>query len=428
MNPLTHALNVALVQFVWQGAAVAASLHVVLSLIDARSTRLRYAACATAMLALVMLPVVTAIAAYHIVATNAAAWIASPLSEVTLTTGLERWAIPLWLAAMAGSIVRAARGWWQVSRLRRSAVQISGVASTTLAKIELRLGIRRHVRVALSHLADTPVMFGYWRPMVVLPMSTIAELTQRQLEALLAHELAHVRRHDYLVNIAQVVIETVFAYHPATWWISARMREEREACCDDLAVAVTSDNVGYARTLLTLAQARASQRELMLGISGRDGELTRRIRRLLGQPFQTSPVPGIAALLVAATILACVDAPSVPLRKPMRAARESIVLPEHSARASAVSETVDSAIADTRGVRLAADVIGRRLQSIQITDVSRADRDKIMLPIEIGAFIRADTQREIGIALARTGLPLHAEVFAVPGGAAIVIAVSRKGI
>ena len=100
---------------------------------------------------------------------------------------------------------------------------------------------------------DTPTVIGWLRPVVLLPVAALANLTPDQVQAILAHELAHVRRHDFVVNLLQTIAETLLFYHPAVWWLSHRIRVEREHCCDDIAVEVCGDPVGYAEALTTLA-------------------------------------------------------------------------------------------------------------------------------------------------------------------------------
>jgi hypothetical protein len=121
---------------------------------------------------------------------------------------------------------------------------------------------------------------GWLRPVILVPAATIAGLTPEQLEAVLAHELAHIRRYDYVVNAAQVLIETLLFYHPAVWWVSARIRRERELCCDDLAVGCCGDAVCYARALTRLERLRLDSPSLAVGSTS--GPLGYRIRRLLG--------------------------------------------------------------------------------------------------------------------------------------------------
>ena len=121
------------------------------------------------------------------------------------------------------------------------------------------------------------MVIGWLRPVVLVPTAALAGLPPAQLEALLAHELAHVRRHDYLVNLLQAVVETLLFYHPAVWWVSRQVRAEREHCCDDIAVSVC-DRVDYVSALSALAAIAAPPR---LALAATDGRLVSRVRRLL---------------------------------------------------------------------------------------------------------------------------------------------------
>ena len=130
-----------------------------------------------------------------------------------------------------------------------------------------------------SAVAQTPAVIGWIRPVVLLPASALSGLEPGQIEALLAHELAHIRRHDYLVNLLQTAVETLLFYHPAVWWVGRQMRAERENCCDDLAVAVCGDALVYARALTELEQIRIAAPRLAMAAN--DGSLLNRVRRLL---------------------------------------------------------------------------------------------------------------------------------------------------
>ena len=141
--------------------------------------------------------------------------------------------------------------------------------------------LRRATQILQSTLVQVPVVAGYFRPVILVPMSVISGLPASQLEAILAHELAHIRRHDYLVNLLQTLLETVFFYHPAVWWLSRQIRNERENCCDDLAVGVVGSGVDYGRALLAVAELHRPSTALVLGV--RDGSLLARVRRILGR-------------------------------------------------------------------------------------------------------------------------------------------------
>jgi hypothetical protein len=154
--------------------------------------------------------------------------------------------------------------------------------------------------VRVSSRTDAPATIGVLRPIVLLPPATLLGVTPQQLEALLAHELAHVRRHDYLVNVLQIVSETLFFHHPAVWWVSRRIRVERELCCDDIAVQACGDPISYAHALSKVGRQSVARPRLAVGSA--DGPLLRRIQRLLGVTTTAPPVsPGW--LIVASTAI-----------------------------------------------------------------------------------------------------------------------------
>jgi len=177
--------------------------------------------------------------------------------------GLRPWLNALVIAWCVGVILFAMRpilSWYRVRRLRTVGVSAppDGVQQL-LERTAERFRLRQAVRVLQSTLVETAVVVGYFRPVILLPVSAVTGLSPAQLEAILAHELAHVRRHDYLVNLLQTLVETVFLYHPAVWWLSNQVRNERENCCDDIAIAVLGDRVEYGRALLALEEHRAAE-------------------------------------------------------------------------------------------------------------------------------------------------------------------------
>ncbi len=158
-----------------------------------------------------------------------------------------------------------------------------------------RMRVAAPIRLLASELAAAPAVVGWLRPVILMPVEALAGLPIEKVRAVLAHELAHIRRHDYPVNLLQSVVETVLFYHPAVWWISAQVRAEREACCDDMTVAATGDVLVYASALADLASRRRARLQAVLAASG--GSLVNRIRRLVGEPQPEShdlSGPGVA--------------------------------------------------------------------------------------------------------------------------------------
>ncbi len=173
------------------------------------------------------------------------------------------------------------------------------------APLATRLGLRRAFHVVESAWIDTPTVTGWWRPVILLPVAALTSLTPGQVEAILAHELAHIHRHDYLVNLLQHVTETLLFYHPAVWWISGRMRVEREQCCDAVAVQVCGDAVGYAAALTQLEKGRI---RVALAVAATSGSLVERVRYLLSRrepdqrPFAHAIMTATVVMLLIAIV------------------------------------------------------------------------------------------------------------------------------
>jgi beta-lactamase regulating signal transducer with metallopeptidase domain len=194
--------------------------------------------------------------------------------------------VGVWLLGVLICSIRPIWGLWIQWRLRHTGLQpVPESIQSTLNALIQKLRLTRAVRIAESALVKVPLVVGYVHPMILLPASVITGLTSSQLEAVLAHEMAHVRRHDWLINTLQVIAETLLFYHPAVWWLSSRIRHERELCCDDIALGLDVDKAVFARTLLTLEELR--QKAMVPAMAATGGDLTARVRRLLITPHTT---------------------------------------------------------------------------------------------------------------------------------------------
>lgn len=199
--------------------------------------------------------------------------------------------VGVWLSGVLICSIRPIWGLWIQWRLRHTGLlPVPESIQSTLNALIQKLRLTRAVRIAESTLVKVPLVVGYLHPMILLPASVITGLTSSQLEAVLAHELAHVRRHDWLINTLQVIAETLLFYHPAVWWLSSRIRQERELCCDDVALGLDVDKAVFARTLLTLEELR--QKALVPAMAATGGDLTARVRRLLIMPHTTPSSEG----------------------------------------------------------------------------------------------------------------------------------------
>jgi bla regulator protein blaR1 len=210
------------------------------------------------------------------------------------------WLDVAWLLGVACLSTRTIGGWRLIQRLRRSAlVEAPEAVYTNFVRLCERLGIRKQVSLYISQHIQGPLAIGVVRSLVILPASALMALSPEQLEAVLAHELAHVRRADYLWNLIQTMVETLLFFHPAVWWLGSRLRQQRELCCDDVAVQSCADPLVYATALLRLEERRSQRLSLAMALDGHKpwSGLGLRIARILGEtngeksPRELAPVP-----------------------------------------------------------------------------------------------------------------------------------------
>jgi TonB family protein len=185
----------------------------------------------------------------------------------------------VWAAGVFVFALRLGRGWINVAHLRREATPfVDHPVAESAVRIARRLGVRRSVRLLSSARVLVPAVIGWIRPAILLPAAVLAGMPAAHLDAILAHELAHIRRSDFLVNVLQSAAEVLLFYHPAVWWVSRQIRVERELCADDLAVTISGDRVTYAAALTSLESLRTEPLAIAM-VSGDD--LLTRVRRLL---------------------------------------------------------------------------------------------------------------------------------------------------
>jgi beta-lactamase regulating signal transducer with metallopeptidase domain len=283
LNPLTVAFRSALLHFVWQGLAVASLLAGALWLMRKRSANARYVVSCAALAMQAALPVWTTVFLYSSPVANFHAPslpLRMGLIQPNTSSDWQGWALPLWLAGVLIFSIRLGWGYLQVAALRKRGTDAESALRAMVSALAERMGLSRAVRVLTASLPGGPSVIGWIKPVILIPAATIAGLTPEQLEMILAHELAHIRRFDYLVNLGQMLIETLLFYHPAVWWVSARIRQERELCCDDVAVGVCGNPISYVRALTALEKLRSAEPLVAMGVASRP--LLYRIQRLAG--------------------------------------------------------------------------------------------------------------------------------------------------
>lgn len=277
---LVQALGWSLVQFVWQAAA-AGAVYAVLRTVLPRGNP-RYVVAMLALVALAILPIATiwhSLAAAlatpvelgSVVVVHAAGTTAGAATRDTwraVLPALLPWIVLAWLLGVGVLGVRVWRQWRRLRVLLRAA-QALPVWQARAREFALRLGLQRVVPVLASVRVATPTLIGWIRPAVVLPFAVLAQMPAAQIDLILAHELAHLRRLDHFANLFQVVLETLFFYHPVVHWISREARNERELCCDALALRVTGGvRRDFVAALAGLAELRVGNVDLALAASG----------------------------------------------------------------------------------------------------------------------------------------------------------------
>lgn len=445
ISPLVHRLGWALLHSLWQGAAVAGVVAMILWFLSRASSSTRYLIAVTGLLLSLALPAATfylqsiptqGIARPTVIAQVPPQSALSPASsergavpstprssaaKIPVTSGdpylspivrapsgstqpsffaqvaalagrLEPafpWVVSAWVFGVLGLSLWHLGGWIAAQRLKSLGIRPADAAAhTLLARLARRMNLRRPIRLMQSVLVETPLVLGWLRPVILVPSCVLSGLSPAQLEAILAHELAHIRRHDYLVNLLQVLIETLLFYHPAIWWLSRQVRREREHCCDDLAVQVCGDRLTYATALAAIEEARQPDASLAMAAGG--GVLVSRIRRLLG----TSNLPPLRqsrSLIAACLAISLVLMPlilnhaSLHAAPPASTTQPALALRTFEAPHGIVRDEIGNPIAGTRVVlyyRHSTWGLGNREAETVVTDSSGAFRFTTPLTFE----------------------------------------------
>src|SRR5712664_2972092 len=296
---LMRTLGWTLLHFIWQGAALAALFAVAMA--ACRSAAARYALAVGALALMMASPVITfvrlqreTIPAVRSGAQGSLPWVgtAAQHAAVSAVSGAPAaaslraqpvamlWLVELWFLGVLVLSLRTAGGLLLIERMRRKEIKpIGQELHERCMALQRRMGLDRVIRYCECHRLDAPAVLGWFRPVVLLPVRALTGLNEEQIEAVIAHELAHIRRLDCFVNLFQIAAETLLFYHPAVWWASQRIRAERENCCDDEAISLCGDAVNYARALTLMEEWRTAPALMM---AANRSPLAERVVRLLG--------------------------------------------------------------------------------------------------------------------------------------------------
>lgn len=311
-----YALGWTLIHSLWQGAFIGLLIAVAMVLLHKYSAKLRYFIYSISLLVVAGLAVVTFISSYatfqssdvksNLPASTSGVFfnsgettmsISGPAKEsgrmktfLISTATYCRTHIPLfvtiWLLGMLAFMLRFLGGYALVRRYKHHRTKpVRGEWEQRFARLAQRSGITQKVRLLESALIKLPMVIGYLKPVVLLPLGAISGVPAEQMEAILAHELAHIRRRDYLVNLIQSLLEVIFFYHPVVWWLSKNIRVERENICDDIAITLTGNTMEFAKALTNIQEINLTAPSLATGLSGKNkNRLLNRIRRIAGKP------------------------------------------------------------------------------------------------------------------------------------------------
>ena len=316
LHPMVQRLGLTWLHALWELALIGGVAWAGLFLLRNQPSHLQYRWACSGLAIMVLAPVITFLNLAP--ESSVPRWVlegatleVAPVSGGTAFSWLHLSQITPWLALawVAGSILMLLRlggGLWWLDRIYLAQARPAPAAwETRLRDLAQRMGLARRVRLMRSDRAESPLALGWLKPTILLPAAALLSLSPEALEAVLAHELAHLQRGDYLANLLQTLAEAVLFFHPAAWWLSRQIRETREHCCDDAAAALLGDPLPLAEGLAALAALRrplSSDPESALAAAR--GNLMHRITRLFQpQPTAVPSLRGLALALTGASLL-----------------------------------------------------------------------------------------------------------------------------
>ena len=314
----------------WQGAVISILLAGVLLMTGKKSAQLRYKLTVTALFFMFGISVITFAQIYgsnttrglETVEAASVSTINSNVSEQIDTTtfnsennftGLLKsyfaqhlpLIVAIWFFGFLVFSFRFVGGVLYVQRLRHNGINhVDDSWLYKLKELSGKFGLNKLVSISESGKVKAPITIGYLKPLILLPIGMISGLPKEQVEAIIIHELAHIKRYDFLINLLQTFTETIFFYHPAVWWISSTIKNERENCCDDLTLKLCGGSLIYFKALYNLQQICSDENEIALAAIGKKNQLFRRINRMNSNNKITSYGVKFAAFAVLLIVIA----------------------------------------------------------------------------------------------------------------------------
>lgn len=313
-NNLTiDALEFAFLQIVWKGTLISIILALLLRVLRRQSARLRYLLGLTSLLAFLMIALIDVhqyrqkqspqrenYAEIEVIRTSSIVKAGTNQENFHFTMIPEQvealqmqlmensnLVFIFWLIGFILFLVRYGISFYFSNRFREKSRPLEDQKmSHRVDRLAAKMHLKRKFKTAVLDSIDSPIVIGFFRPVLLIPMQLVTQLPWQQIDAVLAHELAHIRREDYMINLIQSIIESLFFFHPGMWYISSKIREERENCCDDAALAVCTKSTDYANTLLYFKELSAQKQYSAVAFSGSGNQMLNRIKRMLMKPKQ----------------------------------------------------------------------------------------------------------------------------------------------
>jgi TonB family protein len=338
-------LGLTILHSLWELAIIALVVWVGLALLRRQGAGIRYALACAGLLAMLLVPLATWFRlepavlldpglirevegpAFTVPVTGSAS--AFP-ALVQQALRLAPWAGMIWFGGVLAMLVRLGAGlWWLDHAYLRRAQPAPAEWQRVLDRLAARMGLRAPVRLLESTRADSPLVLGWLKPAILVPSAALLHLNPAALEAILAHELAHVRRADYLVNLLQSVAEALLFFHPCAWWLSRTIRELREHCCDDAAASLCGDPLALAEGLSALEHLRHRLRpDPEPALAAARGKLMSRITRLFQpQNAPSTSLRGLVLTLAGASLLGAAALTTQQATEPLKPKAEAPVAP-----------------------------------------------------------------------------------------------------
>ena len=415
MSALVNATGWALVHFLWQGCVIAVLFWLICVFSRDENARLRYWSGLGAYL-LSLATIISTFKIYYQPAVDFSGRLLAPepvnpfivMSGATpdlwsaLQAGIEPslpFVVTLWGMGMLLMASKILVGWTRTRRLVKEGVSpIPLELQKSLDRLLETLAVSQAVRVLKSSLVRVPMVVGLFKPVILLPASVLAGMPHDQLEMVIAHELGHIKRLDYLFNLIQLIVETLLYYHPAIRWMARRIRQERENCCDDLVVRSCGKPVIYAKALANLEGLRSPAGLTALAASG--GDLLGRVRRIVDRelPRNGAGYAQLSVLAIVALVVAVSAQHGLSLQRALVRISDSVYVQPSDIEMKTWSESRAAWSAGVSSYSRAQVLTASRDPSIKVESIVNTD-DNVVLSAEPAEALVTDEVQEEGVSI-----------------------------